>query len=342
MNAVFSNVPPSETSEAEFSKGKAVVGFVLNPYDIACELPYELAPGCSFERASPQMTETIKSALKDYVHPQSWVKPAHLYECDIVREVHENGHSWGAVARPQKDWRYHVVFNSDDNGVKNINMNLIANITDTPLQTSSLYFHYENGKPHGMGCNPGVMHNYFSLPTEMAAISIGEPELALIRDTATDFHAVFGDALTPKRHPELHRAINMFDALKQLPTKSEYQLLGLFAIIEMLITHNPKLEDRGDSITHQMQTKIPLLANRFNRKLDYASYFDNASEKRIWTALYSLRSSVAHGGETNVNRPDLRVLKDFHQAVSFVRSVVKGLLRHSLKDPQLYLDIKNC
>lgn len=342
MNAVFSNMQSTQSPDSAYSKDKVVVGFVLNPYEVECPLPYQLAPNCFLEKASTQMTQTIKKALEENVHPQSWVRPGHLYECDMVKEPNDNGFSWRTVLLGSENWRYNVVVNSDDNGIKNLNLNLIANITDTPLQNTALYFHLDNGIVHGMGCNPGVMHSYFALPTEIAPIPIGEAHLSQIRKTAADYYTMFGMDLHPQKHPELHRAIGMFDALKQLPLDSEYQLLGLFAIIEMLITHNPKLEDRGDSITHQMQSKIPLLARRFDKKLNYAGYFDDASEKRVWTALYALRSSVAHGGEVSVSRPELRVLKDFQHSVSFVRDVVKCLLRHSLTEPQLYLDIKNC
>jgi len=141
--------------------------------------------------------------------------------------------------------------------------------------------------------------------------------------------------------PEILRAMNMFDSLSLLPVKSEFHVLGLFAIIEMLITHNPKLEDRGDSITHQMQSKIPLLSRRFDRQLDFSSFFGNATEKKVWAALYKYRSALAHGGVPDF-QGDLQILKNANNAKAFLKEVVKALLRHSLQEPQLYRDLRAC
>ena len=133
----------------------------------------------------------------------------------------------------------------------------------------------------------------------------------------------------------------MYDSLRMLSPNSEFHVLGLFAIIEMLITHNPKLEDRGDSISHQMQSKIPLLSRRFRRPVDYQSFFPGANEKRVWTAMYGYRSALAHGGVPDFNAK-LRILKDAPTSVAFLREAVKALLRHSLVEPKLYRDLRGC
>jgi hypothetical protein len=109
----------------------------------------------------------------------------------------------------------------------------------------------------------------------------------------------------------------------------------------MLITHNPKLEDRGDSITHQMKSKIPLLSHRFDRPLDY-SIFQDANKEKIWSALYKYRSAIAHGGVPDFEDKELRVLKDSSNAKIFLKETVKALLRHCLKEPELFRDLREC
>jgi len=133
----------------------------------------------------------------------------------------------------------------------------------------------------------------------------------------------------------------MLNALRHLDTSSEFVVIGLFAIIEMLITHNPKLEDRGDSITHQMQTKIPLLSRRFKRELPTHSYFGDADDAKIWTAMYAYRSAVAHGGVADFTKK-LSLLKNPENANNYLRLAVRSLLRQAFEEPELYRDLKKC
>jgi hypothetical protein len=99
------------------------------------------------------------------------------------------------------------------------------------------------------------------------------------------------------------------------------------------------LKDAGDSITHQMKGKIPLLSKRFRRPLDY-SPFGNISEDKVWSRLYSYRSCLAHGGVADFKRGDLTLLKSQGHAIAFLRQAVRSLVRHSFKEPQLLRDLK--
>jgi len=134
----------------------------------------------------------------------------------------------------------------------------------------------------------------------------------------------------------------MYDSLGFLMDNSEFNVIGLFAIIEMLITHNPKLEDRGDSITHQMQAKLPLLIRRFQASINHEDFLGKVDSKKVWSALYAFRSSIAHGGVADFSKGAMHVLGSADLATEFVRTVVKGLLRQLLVEPQLFQDLKNC
>jgi hypothetical protein len=115
-------------------------------------------------------------------------------------------------------------------------------------------------------------------------------------------------------------------------------VLGLFGVIESLLTHDPK--GGYDRLTHQIKTKVKLLNERFSTPLDYSA-FDNLPSDKIWKPLYSFRSAIAHGRIPTFDR-DLRVLKDERTAVEFLRKAAKTLLRHALEEPQLVLDLQAC
>ena len=70
-------------------------------------------------------------------------------------------------------------------------------------------------------------------------------------------------------------------------------------------------------------------------------FFPNTSESAIWKKLYAYRSNIAHGSKPDFAK-ELLVLKDDSTAQNFLKLVVKMLLRHSLIEPQLYTDLKEC
>jgi hypothetical protein len=116
-------------------------------------------------------------------------------------------------------------------------------------------------------------------------------------------------------------------------------ILGLFAVIESIITHQPKAE-AGDSLSHQIRTKIPLLAKRFDDKIDYRNFFSISDENKIWKNLYDYRSRIAHGGK--IHFPNQLKIKNSIFIVDFLRTVCKLLLRKAISEPQLCMDLREC
>ncbi len=311
--------------------------FVLNPQIVIdTDLPFELIPNCYIDKATEEQRESVKQALSYLVrsHPMM-LQPEKYYESEIDYETAANGGSWHFKQLPESKWHYYVV-TTPDNGTINHDLHLAANISDTPLNLSGLTFN-----KIGMGYRQGTFHNYFDLGAEHSVIKVSKESLIDISQIYHSYIEVTKMGIEGVIFPEIQRAMNMFDSLSFLMQNSEFHVLGLFAIIEMLITHNPKLEDRGDSITHQMQSKIPLLSRRFSKPLEFASFQSNVSEKKIWAALYMYRSILAHGGVPDFKK-DLNVLKDANIAKAFLKEVVKALLRHCLKEPQLYRDLRDC
>jgi hypothetical protein len=311
--------------------------FVLNRIQIDAPLPFELAPGCVLDRPNAEEMEVIRLLLETNAKPFSMVPPADLYE--QAQELTWEGNS--AINRwtplPEDSFRYFVV-RVEDQGAR-IDVQMIANLTGCPLDLS--FFFQHGGGQHSSMLR---MHHNLSVALFTNVPKVGQGhlrEIASLLELSKGVCAPIYNCPPDAPYPELARALQMSDSLDLLTPYSEFQVLGLFAIIEMLITHNPKLEDRGDSITHQMKSKIPLLSNRFDRQVDYPSRFGEASEAKVWSALYAYRSAIAHGGAPDFNK-DLRVIKDAQTACGFLREVVNALLRHSLREPQLYRDIREC
>ncbi len=128
--------------------------------------------------------------------------------------------------------------------------------------------------------------------------------------------------------------------LDALPYKSPLLFLGYFAILESLLTHQPKQTDTIDSITRQVKQKVMLLDNRWQPRIDYSQFGGNKPET-IWTTMYSYRSCLAHGREPDF-KGNLQLLGNTDRALELLKQTVKSVLRQALLEPQLILDLQNC
>ncbi|MGD1277857.1 MAG: hypothetical protein ABR964_11630 [Tepidisphaeraceae bacterium] len=136
--------------------------------------------------------------------------------------------------------------------------------------------------------------------------------------------------------PRITRASEKFLHLRGVAGSDLYPL-GLFAIIESLLTHDP--HGRYDSLRHQIASKIPLLEKRMAMKLDY-SVFRNPTPQEIWQALYSYRSTIAHGDDANFALAELRILVNRGRVEQFLTQALKSLIRHAMREPELVTDLQ--
>jgi hypothetical protein len=312
--------------------------FVLNPIVMPDGAPFELGPGLFLRKANDSEIYAIKHTLDACVASPFGFSKSLNYECQLRVEKLENGNSsLDATPLQPHDWRYHVVTNDGEQNQLYL-AHLAANVIDCPLEISALTF----SGPSFSGWRPSLIPRYFTHAFPMQELHLTVDDIAQLRQTLQGFRPHgFGVADSP--YPEINRAFQAYDSLNFLIESSDFDIIGLFSIIEMLITHNPESKDIGDSITHQMQSKLPLLMRRFERPVTHDRYFDsNVSIKKIWSALYAYRSAVAHGGVVDFSAKDLRLLKSAATAKAYLRGVVRALLRHILKEPQLFRDLKAC
>jgi hypothetical protein len=145
--------------------------------------------------------------------------------------------------------------------------------------------------------------------------------------------------LDVQRHPGISRATRAFEGLKRIPHGSDLRVLGLFAVIEMLLTHNPNDKELGDSLSHQIATKLPLLSNRFAEPLAYGVFGTDVHASTAWKKLYEYRSAIAHGGTADFEGR-LQILKNPQNAQQFLEDAVRRLVRHALEEPELVDGLK--
>lgn len=211
-------------------------------------------------------------------------------------------------------------------------LQLTANVLRPPLDLS-VRFHKK-----GFGIrSPDAFHRRQNL------LYLPGPEIPVVR--SEDIGAIrkcyiLLEALETK-YPEIKRAFLMLNDLRDLPWRSDCETLGLFSIVEILVTHRPRSSDAGDSITHQVSTKLPLLMNCFAPPIDPSPRFGQSKPATIWNKLYDYRSNLAHGSELDF-ASKLIVLGHAENVRGFLREITAALLRHSLVEPELLRDLRAC
>jgi hypothetical protein len=336
QNEAMQTIPIEAPAPVAFNYIPGGWSLILNNIEVTHALPYEISPGIRLARASEEQVKKIKRRL------ESLLGDGHLgwsqfYECVFDRSP-ENPNAMIPRALAPDQWRYYIIETDDDSGKVNIDLHHASNASLMPVDICSLQF-MNNG---GFGWRAGSLHYHFFGKTCEPPIEIGTDELADLTNSYNQYIQITGGMGCKSEFPEIFRAQELLDSLSLIPAYSDFHILGLFAIIEMLITHNPKLEDRGDSITHQMQSKIPLLSKRFAHKPTPEKFFGDAPEKKIWSALYKYRSAIAHGGVANFESGELRLLKDAIIAKAFLLDIVRKMIRHSFVEPVLFRDLRAC
>ena len=296
---------------------------VLDSLNVSAQLPLQLIPDHWFRRAEPQEVQRIKEQLTAYRNA-TWAYEFGVTELD---ENRKEGH-----LLPPNEWRYYVISFSPTNN-KLRDLEYAANLLKNDISLGYIFF--ASGIGYDMAQIStffGDRHGQMEIPKPIADDELGQ--------ITTNYGLITG--LDKTRYPNVSRAVADFHQTKAITNRSTLKVLSYFSIIECLLTHPPLPADRTDSVTRQITSKICLLSKRFQRELQYESFFPNIVEpEKVWKRLYTYRSLLAHGGDI-----------DFHQKFSalistdnirfFLVETLKLLILYALKEPEFLADLQKC
>lgn len=330
--------------------------FILNPLKIADEdSSVMIMPNYFLQKATDEQITVLK---------QTWVKlPASMFWLNSYE------YDYGVLGKPSqksvkltpKDWRYWVIshngYTSDYKKRKTFFiLECALSLLKNELEVGLLFF---NRQGSNYQWNPRSFYNYF-----LDYPSGGRPSTQITHEEIQEFgtnHTLLSDFFSKmytitiypkgkkvsdvndyyqKNFEHIDHAIRQFLYLKALPRYSGLTVIGLFSIIESLITHNPK-QNIHDSLNHQIKTKIPLLRRRFQRTLEYEKYFLPANEETILGQLYDYRSKIVHEGKESIGK-DNKILNSLENITDFLKETTRLLILLALKEPQLLTDLKKC
>jgi hypothetical protein len=299
--------------------------FMLNTVKVLSPLPVEIIPHHFLRRPETSEIEKIREGLQRF---------GGMFDLTILFESRTVRGKQSALSRrsndPQ-DWHYYVIgLSNKSESTLNagfIEIERAARLTNFELRCGFIV------SPNGGFIYSGILGEakFEKLPL-MPPQSVTAEQLAEIGKTVKSIEEA------SRNQPRLFEIIDSYWRLRSVPANHVLYTLGLFTVIESILTHNP--HGGYDSLGHQIKSKMRLLNNRFFQPLDWSGFAQKDSDK-IWSALYEYRSRIAHGGTLEF-RGKLAILKDRDTALSFLECATKTLLRHSLEEPQLLEDLQKC
>jgi hypothetical protein len=304
--------------------------FILNPLNYTGVLPQEVISGISFDKADVIQTATIRDFLVNQgtILGQKWsiyfTKPSppgsrYQYEPLHPSEV--------------RFW----VLNFEETSLLH-DLETAFLLTEPDLEWG-VVFHVppERG---GIGIDmPKLFHFWQTnlLPVVQDVDRDILAEAAAIHDQIKGFAPQRED---PSRASVL-RILADFQSSRSYIRLGHLALLSDFSLIEAILTHEPS-PVAGDSLNHQISTKMPLVSRRFARPLQPHDFFDDLDEVTLWKRLYKVRSLFAHGDVPDFKKGNLVPLRSFDSVQPFVRIALKRLLKLALREPRLVFDLKSC
>jgi hypothetical protein len=308
------NISPERTVVFPASPPGATA-LIVNPVQINSSLPWKFADGLVLERATDDDLELVKNRLNALSPSDGFGNLCKYYEEEVVALRMASGNGYAMRTLPKDRWCYFVV-KSNDRGENLRILHELANITTIPIDLQSLIIYSATGFSYQ---SETFKRHFDGMPSNRKIVTIDDQELGALNSLFLKWKAMLSEKEEGEdAYPEISRALKMFDVLKFLPKQSDFEIMSLFSIIEMLVTHEP--EGAGDaSITKQIRGKMPMLLKRAVMKTPTPETLGEISAEKIWNALYDLRSCLAHGSLANFQKGKHASLKSHKIASEYLR-----------------------
>lgn len=308
--------------------GFAFIGTLL---DVRVPLPHHIGEHVKLERASDAQVSEIKRLIP----AGGGLGLTYHYEHEWVPVATSTGEGRQTRPLPRSDWRYYVfTWEGSNAAVMEVQraLNLVPPAASSVLQVLTRE-PYGNGEFRGQMVESVAAHFQHREPPPSPIVVDDE------RIQSWILTCVRLNALDHERYRSISRAIDLLDQLRRYPSFGHLQVLSYFMVLEMLLTHKPSDKEVGDSLSHQIRTKVALLSRRLPGGLDHNVFGTDISVDKIWAKLYAYRSVIAHGGVPDFER-ELKLLKDARTAWTFLATATARLARYSLEDPDLIDSLK--
>lgn len=302
------------------------------------ECPFEVIPGLHLRKPTAEELERLRSLVDDCCKSDmGWVAP---YEVRWVKkDTKELSYTLEYLENP-KDWKYWVLA-EETGGTKAHEFSKIAQIVNPVIDLGIRLITFKDNEPTTYG-HAQISHHigerHWGLTSHLDGPiidTIQESGLCQIRTLYDQLNAI------TEKHSFILNSLNTFSEVCMLSRHANLRIVGIFSVIESLITHAPRLVETLDSISHQISGKMILLNRRFEDTIPRPEAFGDVSDQKLWKRLYAYRSKVAHGQIPKFSGA-LSPLKDRPTVHNYLFEECQALLRYSIMEPQLVADLREC
>lgn len=317
--------------------GFSIIGL---PIEFSTKLPFTISKNLQIDRPSDRQLKVIKDYFDNLGSTYDFSRPFEnknfVNNEDDISIPGINAFFVDSTPLDKNDWLYSVVkFKTESKGlVENpsqevFDLCLAGLICDKEFV---ILYNFFTKLKYGWGNNTEAYDHLEQICLDDKIYSWDKSDLLKLK-------MLYAKVINARNDfPDIYHSLNLYHALPKLVGYNELICLGLFTIIESVLTHNPK--STVDSIGHQIKTKIRLLSNRFDNEIDYST-FKNIPIDTLWKKLYDFRSRIAHGGKIDFTK-EFKILTSSFTVQEFLSKFLKTLLRNALSEPQLYIDLKEC
>lgn len=305
---------------------------------------FEINSKMIFRKATDIECNLIREDLKSHFGVSLFEKDFNPYENDYII-TKKNKHQVNSNYKPRNinSWYYWVV-ESHTNIVGGIENYLPLSVSDFHVlcgyeysvdgidPSTDLILKFQNNNINASVFYSNLRHcNYTPKLIDKSIVD----NIKSILDIVDNFNTQYSE-----EYFEIKKALDDFLKLGQIPVNNPFFVLNCFSILEQLLTTKQET-----SITHQLKTKINLINNRLDNKINLTRYFKSDPKlETIVAALYSMRSNIAHGSfkdfkdfKIGVKDEPIATIPDF-----VYNELIKKMLIQAIREPKLISDLRNC
>jgi Apea-like HEPN len=314
------------------------ISFVATNVQVTGTLPIIIAPGHVFRRAFSHEIKWFEELLNNFLN-----LPARAFEYNsktLKTNVSDEQFSYNTVELPESEWKYWVVESEPRSYDKISEIKRLFLLLPVDLDFAfTIYANHE--KPLGF---PGYLPAHVRQIYRLENLTDGLPPALITQKIASigDLLDCYEKIKDDPGYSFIKHALDNFEVVRTISDELAIKGVGLFSIIESLVSHKPDLKDPHESITKQIQNKMALLRKRYSRKIPMNEYFDKANEDTTWSKLYGYRSAIAHGDPVSFSPKGYKILRDHKTVIRFLSENIKELILFALKDPEFISDLRKC
>lgn len=332
-----------EANDNFFPGNKPWLGVVFTPlHDNVLTETHDLGQGLKLRPLPHDLLKSIRRSAKAWTKMRTRNNVPHQELPFCLDNPHQTTGDHTQLS--SEDFRYAAIENSECT-ISFCEMNYIFSVCSSDLRMGHIVVPQMRGE---LGNQP-----YLTFPKLAVRDILGRlnenikpfrlEELNTLKDDIKYLAPSFVDKTFPE---EIRKIGDVFQTLDRLEDENSLKVLGYFAVLEGLLTHNPEKNDSVDSIQRQLTRNINCMNNRLKdigRDVDFSN-FGETKLKKIIASLYSYRSAIAHGGDESQSRRTLENIahtkSDYFWIHDFVRNLTKRMLFSALREPQLVMDLK--